>query len=185
MTLAAILDGAAQVFERYGYAAGTTDAIAERAGVSVGSVYQYFPNKDAILVALVGRHIDDGFALVEELLGAPSAIDLEATLHRFVDAMMAHHEQAPRLHSVFFEEAPLPIELRRSLEQRENALVEGVARLLTALPGMKLDDPDLSAYLVVRCVEGLVHSFVLHPPPEIAGDAFSDELVKLLKCYLE
>jgi AcrR family transcriptional regulator len=51
-TVEAILEAAAQVFERYGYAAGTTNRIAGRAGVAIGSLYQYFRNKDAILVAL-------------------------------------------------------------------------------------------------------------------------------------
>ena len=67
-TVEAILVAAAQVFRRQGYAGATTDRIAERAGVSVGSLYQYFPNKDAILVALTERHVDAGFALVRELL---------------------------------------------------------------------------------------------------------------------
>lgn len=59
-TVRAILEGAAQVLEREGYAAATTDRIAERAGVSVGSLYQYFPNKDAILLALGRCHAIEG-----------------------------------------------------------------------------------------------------------------------------
>src|SRR5947207_4379776 len=56
-TVEAIVEAAAQVFERHGYAAGTTNRIAERAGVSIGSLYQYFPNKDAIVAELARRHI--------------------------------------------------------------------------------------------------------------------------------
>src|SRR2546423_5851957 len=56
-TVEAILEGAAQVFERHGYAKGTTNRIAERAGVSIGSLYQYFPNKGAIVVELSRRHM--------------------------------------------------------------------------------------------------------------------------------
>src|SRR5271165_1676775 len=77
-TVEAILQAAAQVFERHGYAAGTTNRIAERAGVSIGTVYQYFPNKDAILVALALQHLAEGTAALQphlEALGAGATFD--------------------------------------------------------------------------------------------------------------
>lgn len=58
-----ILDAATHVFAEYGYAAGTTNRIAEYADVSVGSLYQYYPNKDAILLELATRHLDAGVEL--------------------------------------------------------------------------------------------------------------------------
>ncbi len=67
-TFEAILQAAAQVFERRGYAAATTNRIAERAGVSIGSLYQYFPNKAAILVALSERHLQQGIARLAPLI---------------------------------------------------------------------------------------------------------------------
>ena len=56
-TWAAILDAATQLFQRLGYAGTTTNRVAELAGVSIGSLYQYFPDKDALLLALAERHI--------------------------------------------------------------------------------------------------------------------------------
>jgi AcrR family transcriptional regulator len=56
VTVTAILDAAARVFEERGFEAGTTNFVAERAGVSIGSLYEYFPNKDAMVVALVELH---------------------------------------------------------------------------------------------------------------------------------
>ncbi len=185
-TVAAILEAATQVLVRRGYAGATTDAIAERAGVSVGSVYQYFPNKDAILVALVERHIEDGFGLVASLLDATlsSPPPAREMLRRFVETMMELHRRAPRLHRVLFEEAPLPRGLRRDLELRENAFAEQIARLLERLPDVEVANPELSAYILVRSVEGLVHDFVLHPPKEIEPEKFCDEVVDLLSRYL-
>jgi AcrR family transcriptional regulator len=187
LTLASILTAAAQVFERRGYAGGTTDAIAERAGVSVGSLYQYFPNKDAILVALMERHVEEGTALlsglVREVQGQPLPID--ALLHRFVDAMIALHNREPHLHRVLFENAPLPGSLRSDLERLENAFVEQIAALLSDHPGLALRDPALAATMLVRGIDGLVHGFILRPPPELDAQAFADELVCMLGCYLE
>jgi AcrR family transcriptional regulator len=187
LTLAAILSAAAQVFERRGYAGGTTDAIAERAGVSVGSLYQYFPNKDAILVALMERHVQEGTALlsglVQEVRGQPLPID--ALLHRFVDAMIELHNREPHLHRVLFENAPLPGSLRRDLERLERAFVEQITSLFAEHPGLALRDPALAATMLVRSIDGLVHGFVLRPPPELDADTFAGEVVRMLRCYLE
>jgi AcrR family transcriptional regulator len=186
VTVEAILTAAAQVFQRFGYALGTTDRIAERAGVSVGSLYQYFPNKDAILVALAERHIDAGFerlrSLLAEVRSAPG--DLQGVLRRFVEAMVALHAGEPELHRVLFEEAPLPAGLRRGLARREQAFAGEVRALLETLPGVRVRDPALAAHLLVQTVDGLIHGFVLHPPPEVDPDAFVDEVVQMLGSYL-
>ena len=58
-TVEAILTAAAQVFETRGYAAGTTNRIAESAGVSIGTLYQYFSSKEALAVALAEQHIEE------------------------------------------------------------------------------------------------------------------------------
>lgn len=181
-TVEAILEGAAQVFCRLGYAGGTTDRIAERAGVSVGSVYQYFPNKDAILVALTERHIDAGFARVRELLAHAIAEPppLEPLLRGFVEAMIALHEHNPELHRVLFEDTPLPPEFRSQLRARELALAGEVRALLEAHPEVDARDLDASAYVVVHTIEGLVHAFVLHPPDGLDAARLTDEVVRML-----
>ena len=185
-TVAAILEAAAQVFERQGYASGTTDAIAERAGVSIGSLYQYFPNKDAILVALAEHHVEEGLEWMESLLAEASfrPPDLAPLLRRFVEAMIALHRREPRLHRVLFEEAPLPPSLRRRLAQREEDLASRVADLLAVHPDLEVPDAGLAGYLLVRTVEGLVHGFILHPPERIDVDEFAEEVVRLLHRYL-
>ena len=186
-TVEAILVAAAQVFRRQGYAGATTDRIAERAGVSVGSLYQYFPNKDAILVALTERHIDEGFALVRKLL-AEALVDLaslESLLRRFVVAMIALHEHEPELHRVLFEEAPLPSSVRRQLRKRENEFATEICELLDAHPEVRMQDPKLSAYVLVQTVDALVHNFILHPPEGIDADSLTEEIVRMLHVHLK
>ncbi|KPK16500.1 MAG: hypothetical protein AMJ62_05355 [Myxococcales bacterium SG8_38] len=185
-TVEAILAAAAQVFRRHGYAATTTDRIAQRAGVSVGSLYQYFPNKDAILVTLAERHIDAGFALVRLLLREALAETppLAAMLRRFVLAMIVLHEHEPELHRVLFEEAPLPSHVRRRLRERENELASEVSRLLEAHPEACVRSPDVTAYVIVHTVDSLVHSFVLHPPKDIDADMMTNEAVRMLLRHL-
>ena len=185
-TVEAVLAAAAQVFQRQGYAGATTDRIAERAGVSVGSLYQYFPNKDAILVALAERHIDAGFALVRELLAeALSDVPpLSSVLRRFVLAMIALHEREPELHRVLFEEAPLPPPVRRQIRKRENEFATEVCLLLEAHPEVHTDDPNVTAYVLVNMVDALVHNFILHAPQGIGAEELTDEMVSMLFRHL-
>lgn len=184
-TVEAVLEAAAQVFSRRGYASGTTNHIAERAGVSIGTLYQYFPNKDAILVALVRRHMSEATALLQGLLAqAGPALPLEGLIGGFIDAMVEFHTRDPKLHRVLFEEAPHPREVRRALVDLEESLADGVERLLLQHPQVTVPDPSAAAYLVVHVVEGLTHHWVLHAPAQLDDRAFSRELVKMLHAYL-
>lgn len=185
-TVEAILAAAAQVFERRGYAGATTDRIAERAGVSVGSLYQYFPNKDAVLVALAERHVDGGFSLVRNLLAEALSDQppIDVLVRRFVTAMMALHEREPALHRVLFEEAPLPATLRRRLRTRENELASEVCTLLETHPNVRSLDAEVTAYVLVHTIDALVHNFVLHPPKDIDSESLTEEIVDLFHGHL-
>jgi AcrR family transcriptional regulator len=184
-TVEAVLEAAAQVFERHGYAAGTTNRIAERAGVSIGSVYQYFPNKDAILVALVHRHIAEGTAALQphiERLNRGARFD--EVLPDIVDSMVALHALAPSLHRVLFEETQLPPTLRAKLDALEDRLVVLATDALAAPPRSPPADLQLSARIAISAIEGLTHRLVLRPPPGVTPEAIAREITKLLRAYL-
>jgi AcrR family transcriptional regulator len=188
LTVEAILDASAHVFERHGYAAGTTNRIAQRAGISIGSLYQYYPNKDAVLVALVGRHLDEGVAalgpVLERLLSDPPP--LIDGIRRLVDAMVALHRERPALHRVLFEEAPRPPALRRRLAALQAASAAGVADYLRACgdqlaPGR---NPELAARMVVQVIETVTHDLVIRPDDGVSTDTYISETVALLHGYL-
>ena len=101
-----ILDAAARVFSDHGYAGGTTNRIAERANMSIGSVYQYFPNKDAILRAPMHAHLEAGSALLAQRTAAGLPDRLDDLLRLFVRATIDNHRADPRLHRVLFEGRP-------------------------------------------------------------------------------
>ena len=185
-TVDAILEAAARVFVEQGFAAGTTNRIAERAGVSVGSLYEYFPNKEAILVALVERTTERGLARIEERLSADTAgdRDLSRLLLGFVEAMLGFHRREPELHRVLFEEAPHPPELHACVLQMEERLAHTLEGFLARNGEVAVRDADTAAHLVVQVVEALTHRFVLHGIHEISDAAFVQEVVGLLGAYL-
>ena len=178
------LDAAARIFATHGYSAGTTNRIAAEAGASIGSLYQYFPNKDSILVALVRRHVDDGTQL---LLDAFARTDGQPVLDRLpvlVDAVLANHTSDPRLHQVLFEEAPRPPELLAELHELESVVVTAVEEMLRDDPNLAVRDPAMAARLVVMSVESLVHRYVSTAQDDLDVDAFRSELVAMLSGYL-
>ena len=184
-TVQAVLEAAAQVFERHGYAAGTTNRIAERAGVSIGTVYQYFRNKDAILVALVHKHLAESTAALQPHLDRlNSGAGFDDVLPDIVQAMVAMHALAPGLHRVLFEETQLPPTLRVELNELEDQLVDMAAEALAADPSTAPNDPHLTARVVINTIEGLTHRLVLRPPPGITPDAIAHEITALVRAYL-
>ena len=89
-----ILDAAAELFVSVGYDAATTEEIATRAGTSIGSIYQFFPNKRAMFDAIAARHLSEAATLFESFVG----VDVEGTpwrdlLERTIDAYSAYHRQ--------------------------------------------------------------------------------------------
>lgn len=179
-----LLDAAARVFSEYGYAAGTTNRIAEAAGHSVGSLYQYFPNKDAILAELVTAHARAGVAAIDRLLdGGPLPDRLEDKIRLFVRAAIDNHRDDPALHRVLFEEAPRPPELLDFLHTAERQAIATAETLLAADPRVTVADVPMAARLVVTAIESLVHRFTAGGRPGDLG-RFEDELVAMLVRYL-
>ena len=180
----AITRAAAQVFSARGYAASTTNHIAERAGVSIGSLYEYFPNKDALLVALMEDHIREGEAILAAAAAqAQDAHDgLPEIVRRFVRAMVEFHARDRALHRVLFEETPLPPRILRMLADLEAQLTEQVHAYLRAAPGVRRRDLPLAAAVVVQAVEGLTHKLVLYGDRDI--EPYIEEMVALVTGYL-
>lgn len=185
-TVEALLEAAARVFEERGYAAGTTNRIAERAGVSVGTLYQYFPNKEALAVALLERHLElamrrlDGW--IARSLSEPRG--LRAALELFVAGMIELHAEQPRLQHVLLEETPRPPRVHDALLRFEADGAQRVAGLLRTFPEVRHPDLDAAAVLAVHAAEGLTHRFAAHPGAWLPAEAFARELADLLEVYL-
>lgn len=184
-TRARILEAARVVFAEHGYSAGTTNRIAEQASMSVGSLYQYFPNKDAILVELVHQHMEEGTAALTPILdeARTSSLPVRDLVERVVRAFVELHHGQRRLHQVLFEESPRPPSLLQDLHAIEDGAVAIVAEVLEEAERPPAD-PHLSARIAVTTVESLVHRMVATEEP-LDVQAFERELVRLVAGYLD
>ena len=164
-TVEAILEGAARILED-GVEPFTTNHIAERAGVSIGSLYQYFPSANAIMAALIEKHVADERAAAEAILTA--ANDAETDVMRdlivaFVDA----HGDAPRLTARLHALAP-GFDLQGHLANARDAQAARIAEVM----GLPKSDVLMS----VMAVEGVVLATLVSRPAQLKSSTFIDKV---------
>ena len=182
-TVEAVLDGVVRILKREGFAAVTTNRIAEVAGVSIGSVYQYFPDKRAIFVALHERHVETIDRLVETKLLEHAASPLDTLLRAMVEAMVEAHEGDPELYELLYTEVPHKTEGTRDFAVR----LHGAFRLAIAARANELGthrDLDTVVFVVTHMVEALAHAAVLRRPVGISLATAKEEAVRAVLAYL-
>jgi AcrR family transcriptional regulator len=183
-TVDAIVDAAARILVKDGYDAFTTNRVAEKAGVSIGSLYQYFPNKDALLSELMRRHtrdLEEGIdAMVEWAHAAPLAQAIRAAIEHNVRA----HLVDPALHRVLSEEVPAlgKLDWEGDFEERTRARVKAAFEARRA--EIVVRDLDLAVYIVSRAVEAIVHNAVTERLDDLKSGAIADEVTRMLVGYL-
>ena len=174
-----ILDEAARLFDVVGYGDVTTNHVAEAAGVSVGSLYQYFPNKDALIVGLAERHLEEVtprlVALAEELRAeAPGAGDVCA---RFINEVAALNSSS-RLHPLLWAAPRTPALIDR-LTSLDDLLIAEVAWHLDRL-GHPPELTRVRARLLVTAIDAAVHGV----DPDDDRSIQIEELVRMAELYV-
>ncbi|MCJ2141479.1 TetR/AcrR family transcriptional regulator [Methylobacterium sp. E-066] len=177
-TVRTILEGAARVLEERGLTGYTTNAVAERAGVSVGSVYQYFPGKEALTAALVARETG---LLIAAVQAASEAETPELGLRRIVQAAVAHQLSRPRL-ALLLDREENRLQLADSLDAVHRAIAGALLALLARLePGPPVE-AEIAAGDLFALVRGMVDA--AGERGERAGDALEHRVLRAVFGYL-
>jgi len=182
-TVDAILDAVIRVLKREGVHAVTTNRIAEVAGVSIGSVYQYFPDKHAIFTALHQRHIEEIDRMIASRLLEHSQSSLDELMRAMVEGMVEAHTSDPELYELLLSEIP-----HRTDGTQEFAVrLHGAFRLALAARAHELKknrDVNRMVFVVTHMVESLAHGAVLRRPPGLSLTAAKEEAVLAVLAYL-
>jgi AcrR family transcriptional regulator len=184
-TVDAILDATARVLCTTGYDRASTNRIALAAGVSVGSLYQYFPSKEALVAALAARHMAAMTALVKSKLAEASAAPMAAAVRTIITAMFEAHAVDPRLHKVLIEEVPRVgrLENLQGLEREVEVLVEALLEDRRS-ELRRTTNVQTMALLLVTVVEAATHAAVLAELEPSRSRAVADELTDMVLRYL-
>jgi AcrR family transcriptional regulator len=175
-----ILDTAARIFDERGYRQTTTNLVAEAAGVSIGSLYQYFPNKDALLVALAERHLEEASSVLGAELVAlrEQAPPIDVVVRRLVESTVSLNDTS-RLHAVLFTDCPRTPALTERLDALTDAAAEEVAHHLHRLHHGG-PDAHRRATLLVAMVDAGAHHVVRTTRPGPSRRTATAELVDLV-----
>ena len=184
-TVDAIVDATATVLIRDGYDVLSTNRVAREAGVSVGSLYQYFPGKEALVAAVMERHatrMQEGIAA--RMAAAPPAAGAEEVATSLIRAMLEAQLAEPRLHRALVEQVPRIGALRRLHELYGNyeRLVE--AWLTEHADRIEVRDARMAAFVLVSAVEGLVNRATLDRPDLIAGGELEEHILRIVLAYV-
>jgi AcrR family transcriptional regulator len=184
-TVDAIVAATARVLVRDGYDALSTNRVAKEAGVSVGSLYQYFPGKEALVAAVMEQHasrMQENIAA--RMQSAPPAASAEEVATELIRAMLAAQQAEPRLHRVLVEQVPRIGALRRLHELFSNyeRLVEAWLEEHREL--IEVKDAKMASFVLVAAVEGLVNRATLDRPDLVASGRLEEQILRLVLAYV-
>jgi AcrR family transcriptional regulator len=184
-TIDAILEATARIVGQVGLDRATTNRIAELAGVSIGSLYQYFPGKEALLAALIEREAQHDLAAMRDEFVACASLPLRDAIARTTETLVARHARDPALYRWMLTYVPA---LGRHPKIRAIA-AEGRAILRDFLGTKRAEladgvEPALAAMILGSAVEAAVHAAIFERPETLADGTLARELSALACGYV-
>src|SRR5262245_29137275 len=183
-TMEMIFEATARIIERDGIAALNTNRIAERAGIGIGTLYEYFPNKDAILIAMARKRLAEDEGVVRQAL-AGAEVDPNVSLVRCaIRTMVALHAQRSKV-----RRAIMAAHLANGFGSEHARPVQEIAELIAKRNASQLGDkaPQLdgaSLFVLTRAVIGVIRAAFEERSPLIGTTSLENELVRLIEAYL-
>ena len=188
LTVAVLIEATARILTKEGYDRASTNRIADAAGVSIGSLYQYFPSKEALVAAVIDRHIQGMMEVVRNALLKVAMRPIEEAARELVRVMIDAHRVNPKLHRVLVEQVPRVGRLDniQAIDREAYALVR--AYLEARRDELGVADTEMAAFVCVTTVEALTHAAVVHRREVLSDEranAFVDEVTALILRYLK
>ncbi len=183
-TVDSVLAATARVLVKRGFDGLTTNLVAETAGVSVGSLYQYFPNKEALVGALIEKHVDDLTSLCLAELTRVANLPVAEAIRSVVELMIRAHAVNPELHRVLTEQVPRVGRMAklREIEALVHRMVAGL--LASRRTELAIDDPEMAAFVLVSAIEAITHRAALFFPELLRDPRLVDETCTMVRRYL-
>ncbi|MDI1361523.1 TetR/AcrR family transcriptional regulator [Methylotenera sp.] len=180
-TVDAIMQASTYILNEVGWGGLNTNAIAERAGVNIASLYQFFPNKQAVIAELQRRHVTSIRADIQHALqNISNQPTLRVALTVIVEMVVKEHQSAPEVHKAISEELPLS---QRCKQYDQGEMLKEMVNAL--LPFMKnVPDPQLATYMVGISIKAIVHQVTNQRPELLNHSSLVDELVTLMERFL-
>jgi AcrR family transcriptional regulator len=183
-TVSAIFAATARILEREGFAAANTNRIAAVAGISIGTLYQYFPHKTAILIAMARRELERDRAALQAALAGIEDSRLETLARACVRALIQVHGANHRVRRYIMQ-----VHHAEGFGQEHVTPVQEIARWLgeirrSSTPGAMSDLGTLRLFVATRAVVGVIRAATLEDPALLEAPGFEAEVTALALRYL-
>src|SRR5438105_9095864 len=187
-TVDALIEATARILVREGFDKASTNRIAQQAGVSIGSLYQYYPGKEALLAAVIDRHNHELAQVVRGALAEIAALPIGKAVRKLVATAIDAHRVDPKLHRVLSEQIPRTGRLEK-IETFNRQYYDLFRDYLEShRDELRANDLGLAAFVCVTSIEALTHTAVLHRPEILSDEAVGtlvDEATRLVLRYLQ
>ncbi|ROM52002.1 TetR family transcriptional regulator [Pseudomonas rhodesiae] len=181
-TVETIIQAGARVLSREGWAGFTTNKVADLAGVSVGSLYQYFPDKLSLVDAIRQNHLDDCLSIMRKIK-AKGLAPMEFVAN-IVQAMIEAHSTYPGLHRVLLDEAPSSDDYRNPNSGFEIEYLAYYADAVSIYRNRQPNKADhIKALIISDAVDGVIHNAARHGL--LDDPTIQSELIRLVSKYLD
>jgi AcrR family transcriptional regulator len=180
----AIIEATIQVLLKVGKERLTTTRVAERAGVSVGTLYQYFPNKSALLRAVLRRHFDQVLAAVEQACREQEGNTVEQMATALISAFLGAKMREPQT-SVALYAVSADVDGAKIVKQMAMRMNEAIVAMLSSARKPLTKDPQLVASMLQGAMSGTSRQLLESGNPEKHFTVLRDELICLSTAYLQ
>jgi len=183
-TVDAILEATARVLAEVGYERASTNRIARVAGVSIGSLYQYFPGKEALVAALVERHVDRVTTLLDHAFDRIEELPPRHAARALVTAVLSVQVIDADLHRLLVEQIPRVGRLQRVTHIERRFVERTRGYLQSHRRESTIRNPDVAAQLIIYALHGILFGLARADPAQLGDNAVSDEMVALVTRYI-
>lgn len=176
-----LLDATARVLVSEGYEAITTNRIAQVAGVGIGSLYEYFPNKESLVAAVVTQHAEVIIAEVNESMRESLTLTEENALRYWLNAMVGALASRRKFLRAAITEVPFLGDLK--ITHQIPSLLIGISEYARSHTGQKISfrHPNAAVFHLTSMVGAALINMVLFPPKQLEKDILIDELAVLIE----
>ena len=184
-TVAHILTASTQILQSLGLESLTTNKVAQKAGISIGSLYQYFPNKESIISALLERYVQGQFELISKEMAKLEGKDLESTVRALIKVQVESKRKSARFNK-FVAETLFRIDGLKHMQKIDQQIADYLKQFVLPFKNeLRQGDFDWMIFNMINIMKVLPVCVIFHPNFEIEDPAYEAELFELIYRYIK
>lgn len=185
ITNEAILEATAHILTDKGYDKLTTNHIAQKAGISIGSLYQYYPNKESIIAELIKRSVQEDRLFIESKLEELRKAPLETAVRHLVDNIMDRCDSDLPMALALRKQIPR-VKWTEKMRKTSSYLEQSIFDLLSSrYPKVNTKHLKRIAFIVVQTIDGIVNEALFSHPGWLSDKKFRASVCTLITNYLK